>query len=245
MALTRERFEGFPRAARPQLSAYVCMTEYRSDFGLPVAFASGSLHNILGQVLEDRGLKQFRSAETEKYAHVTFFFNGGLEQPFAHETRKLLPSPKDVPTYDKKPEMSAPAVGDAVVAAIDSGQYDFVLVNFANGDMVGHTGVLEAAVQAAETVDAQIGRLEQAVVARGGALLITADHGNLEKMWDAETDSPHTAHTNEPVPFILVDEARRSVSLRPGGALCDVAPTILDLLDIPQPPEMTGRSLIV
>ncbi|MCP4199870.1 MAG: 2,3-bisphosphoglycerate-independent phosphoglycerate mutase [Proteobacteria bacterium] len=244
IALTKEDFDGFERQVVPNLSSYVCMTEYQSDFGLPVAFPPIALHNILGEVLAKKGLKQLRAAETEKYAHVTFFFNGGVEQPFANEDRHLVPSTKEVRTYDLKPQMSAPEITDAVVEKIGSNAYDFILVNFANGDMVGHTGILAAAITAAETVDEQIGRLEKAIHDAGGSLLITADHGNLEKMRDEETGEPHTAHTTEPVPFILVDRARTTVPLRSGGALCDVAPTVLALLRIPQPAAMTGTSLI-
>ncbi len=244
LALTDASFSEFDRAAFPRLSSYVCMTEYSSDFGLRAAFAPVQLTNILGEVLSKRGLKQFRSAETEKYAHVTFFFNGGVEAPLKNEDRQLIPSPKDVPTYDKKPEMSAQQVADVVVEQIMSQTYDFVLVNFANGDMVGHTGILEATIKAVETVDKQIGRLLEAIQRVGGSLIVTADHGNSEQMRDEDTGEPYTAHTNNPVPFILVDEAHRHQTLRPGGALCDVAPTVLKLLDIPQPADMTGRSLI-
>jgi len=245
-ALTGRGFEDgfFERRVVRDLAAYVCMTEYRSDFGLPVAFAPHSLDRILGQVLADRGLAQLRCAETEKYAHVTFFFNGGVEQPFPGEDRHLVPSPKEVATYDLKPEMSAAAVTNHVVDCVAAGAHDFVLVNYANGDMVGHTGVLEAAIVAVETVDVQIGRLEEAIAARGGALLITADHGNSEQMLDEATGQPHTAHTLNPVPFVLVDPRHRGATLRSGGSLRDVAPTVLELLDIPKPAEMTGASLI-
>jgi 2,3-bisphosphoglycerate-independent phosphoglycerate mutase len=244
MALTKKDFDGFERKVVPTLSSYVCMTEYQHDFGLPIAFLPMSLHNILGDVLAQKGLRQFRSAETEKYAHVTFFFNGGEEEPFEKEDRKLVPSAKEVRTYDLKPQMSAPEIAAVVIPQITSRKYDFILVNFANGDMVGHTGILEAAITAAETVDEQVGRFEKAIRDAGGALIITADHGNLEKMRDENTGEPHTAHTNEPVPFILVDQTRTDVTLRTGGALCDVAPTVLELLQVPQPPDMTGKSLI-
>ncbi len=244
IALTVDDFDGFERAVRPALSAYVCMTEYRKDFGLPIAYPPETMSNILGQVLSEKGLKQLRAAETEKYAHVTFFFNGGIEVPFENEERVLVPSPKEVATYDLKPEMSAAAVCDKVVEAIAADTFDFILVNFANGDMVGHTGILEAAVAAAGTVDTQVGRIVKAVKAKGGAVLITADHGNLEKMWDEATNAPHTAHTNNPVPVIIVDDAHRGAVLRAGGSLRDVAPTLLDLLDIPLPKEMTGQSLL-
>jgi 2,3-bisphosphoglycerate-independent phosphoglycerate mutase len=243
-ALTQPGFDGFDRGTMPTLVSYVCMTEYRADFGLPVAFPPLTLERILGDELAAAGLRQLRCAETEKYAHVTFFFNGGVEEPGAGEERVLVPSPKDVATYDLKPEMSAAGITDEVVAALATGRHDFVLVNYANGDMVGHTGILEAAVRAAATVDAQIGRLDAAVAAAGGALLITADHGNSEQMRDASTGEPHTAHTLNPVPFVLVDPRRRDTRLRDGGALEDVAPTVLALLGLPQPPEMTGRSLL-
>jgi 2,3-bisphosphoglycerate-independent phosphoglycerate mutase len=245
-ALTGQGFESsfFERAVVRDLSAYVCMTEYRADFELPVAFAPHPLTDILGAVLAEHGLAQLRCAETEKYAHVTFFFNGGIEQPLSGEERELVPSPKEVATYDLKPEMSAAGVTEQVLARIERGEHDFVLVNYANGDMVGHTGVLEAAIRAAETVDAQIGRLHEAIAARQGALLITADHGNSEQMLDERTGEPHTAHTLNPVPFVLIDPRRRNARLREGGSLRDVAPTVLDLLGLQLPAEMTGRSLV-
>ncbi len=244
IALTEDTFDGFERAVRPRLSAYVCMTQYNKDFDLPVAFPPETMENILGQVLSERGLHQLRAAETEKYAHVTFFFNGGIEAPFPNEDRVLVPSPKEVATYDLKPEMSAPEVCDKVLERIASDKYDFILVNFANGDMVGHTGFLDAAVKAATTVDTQVGRIVDAVRAKGGSLLITADHGNLEKMWDEATKSPHTAHTNNPVPVIVVDDTLKGVTLKSGGSLRDVAPTLLDILNIPVPDDMNGSSLI-
>jgi 2,3-bisphosphoglycerate-independent phosphoglycerate mutase len=243
-ALNSPAFDGFERRVVPRLSAYVCMTEYDATFGLPIAFGPQSMAHILADVLASRGLTQFRCAETEKYAHVTFFFNGGVEAPFAGETRALVPSPKEVATYDLKPEMSAVEVAEKVLARLRGHDDDFVLVNFANPDMVGHTGVLEAAIAAAEVVDAQVARLCDAVLAKGGAAIVTADHGNSEQMRDPVTGEPHTAHTLNPVPLILVDDARRDVRLRDGGALCDVAPTALELFGIDQPAEMTGRSLI-
>jgi 2,3-bisphosphoglycerate-independent phosphoglycerate mutase len=243
-ALNFEEFDGFAREVRPSLSSYVCMTEYDDSFGLAVAFGQLSLTNILGQVLSARGLGQFRCAETEKYAHVTFFFNGGLEAAFAGEARQLVPSPKDVPTYDLKPQMSAAQVTEIVLARLAAADDAFILVNYANPDMVGHTGVLAAAIRAAETVDREVGTLCEAVRAKGGALIITADHGNCEQMLDEATGEPHTAHTLNPVPVILVDDTRPNVSLRGGGSLRDVAPTVLELLGIEQPVEMTGRSLI-
>jgi 2,3-bisphosphoglycerate-independent phosphoglycerate mutase len=243
-ALTEAAFDGFDRGRAPALSAYVCMTEYDAKLELPVAFGPHAMRNILGEVVSGRGLSQLRCAETEKYAHVTFFFNGGVEAPFPGEERRLVASPRGVATYDLKPEMSAREVADAVLGRMAEAADDFILVNFANPDMVGHTGVLSAAVTAVEVVDEQVGRLVPAVLARGGAVLITADHGNCEQMLDEATGEPHTAHTLNPVPLILVDEGRAGASLRAGGSLRDVAPTILDLMGIPVPAEMTGRSLI-
>jgi 2,3-bisphosphoglycerate-independent phosphoglycerate mutase len=243
-ALNLEAFDGFAREAKPRLSAYVCMTEYDESFGLPIAFGQLSMDGILGGALAARGLGQFRCAETEKYAHVTFFFNGGSEAPFPGEDRQLVPSPQEVPTYDLKPQMSAAQVTEVVLTRLAAADDAFILVNYANPDMVGHTGVLAAAITAAETVDREVGRLCEAVRAKGGALVVTADHGNCEQMLDEATGEPHTAHTLNPVPVILVDDARRDVSLRDGGSLRDVAPTVLELLGLDQPPEMTGRSLI-
>jgi len=190
-------------------------------------------------------MKQFRCAETEKYAHVTYFFNGGREQPFEGEDRKMLPSPKDVATYDLKPEMSAAGVAEAVCTAVASGAYDFVLVNFANPDMVGHTGVLEAAIRAVEAVDAGVGAIVDATRAAGGAVFITADHGNCELMRDPVSGQPHTSHTLNPVPLVYINDADRSTRLLGVGRLCDIAPTMLDVLGLAQPAEMTGRSLLV
>jgi 2,3-bisphosphoglycerate-independent phosphoglycerate mutase len=222
---------------------YNCMTEYDPALNLPVAFRKDEVRDSFGEVISAAGLRQFRCAETEKYAHVTYFFNGGREAPFPGEDRKLVPSPRDVPTYDKKPQMSALEVAAGVVTAIKSGQYDFILVNFANPDMVGHTGVLDAAIQAIETVDACIGAIAAAVREAGGALIVTSDHGNCEQMKD-EQGNPHTAHTTNPVPFYYLNEAD-SAALRPGGRISDVAPTMLELLGLPQPEAMTGRSLRV
>ena len=243
-AFTQSDFSEFAREKVVDFSAYATMTEYHQSYGLPIAFPKDTMDNILGKVLADRGMRQFRCAETEKYAHVTFFFNGGVETPCTGEDRQLIPSPKEVATYDLKPEMSAAAVGDAVVARLKSHDDDFILVNFANPDMVGHTGILAAAVQAIQAVDAQVGRLCDAVLAKGGALLITADHGNSEQMRDEVTDQPYTAHTLNPVPVILVDEQRKAVALRTGGSLRDVAPTVLELIGLDKPAEMTGASLI-
>jgi 2,3-bisphosphoglycerate-independent phosphoglycerate mutase len=242
-ALTQPDFDGFQRARAPKLAAFVCLCTYDASFNLPVAFPPQPLKMILGEYLADRGLAQFRTAETEKYAHVTFFFNGGREEPFAREERRLVPSPKDVPTYDKKPAMSARSVCDGVVSAIENESYAFVLVNFANPDMVGHTGVLGAAIEAVDVIDECIGRITAAARAHDTAVVITADHGNCEMMIDTD-GQPHTAHTTNPVPFIVVDERRRGHALVEGGRLCDVAPTVLALMGLPQPTEMEGRSLL-
>jgi 2,3-bisphosphoglycerate-independent phosphoglycerate mutase len=242
MALAFEKFDGFERKAVRNLSHYVCMTEFQADFGLPMAFPPLSMDNILGKVLEDRDLTQFRCAETEKYAHVTFFFNGGEETPFANEDRVLIPSPQDVATYDQKPAMSAFEVTDEVVSRIRQKTYDLIILNFANPDMVGHTGVLEAAIAAMETVDECTGRVVDALLEVGGCALITADHGNCETMTD-ETGAPQTAHTANRVPLILVDPTHLEAELRP-GILADLAPTILSLMELAVPPEMTGKSLI-
>ncbi len=242
-ALALDDFNGFPRENRPRLAAYVCMTEYDATFGLPIAFGPEELTNILGDVISRAGLTQLRIAETEKYAHVTFFFNGGSEIPFPGEDRALIPSPKEVATYDQKPEMSAYLVTDELLSRLDSGSYDLIVLNLANADMVGHTGILPAAIKAIETVDDCVGRLTRKVLALGGRILITADHGNAETMVD-DNGSPQTAHTCNPVPFILVDDSRKAAKLRTGGILADLAPTVLQILGIPQPKEMTGKSLI-
>lgn len=233
-------FSGYD-VRRPKLSRFVCLTEYDAKLPAPVAFAPDDLRHTLGELLADNGLKQLRIAETEKYAHVTFFFSGGREEPFDGESRILVPSPK-VATYDLQPEMSCPEVTARLVEAIGSGDIDVAICNIANPDMVGHTGDLAAAIQAAEAVDVAIGAITQAVRKAGGALLITADHGNLEKMRDETTGQPHTAHTVGPVPFVYLGPRR--ATLRSGGALRDVAPTILDLLGLQQPAEMTGRTLL-
>ena len=239
-AFTEPDFSGFNRAVVPQLAAFVCMTEYQQDIQADIAFAPEPLHNSLGEMTARYGLKQLRIAETEKYAHVTFFFNGGREQTFPGEERVLIPSPK-VATYDLQPEMSALEVTDKLIAAIRSGEYGLMICNYANPDMVGHTGVYEAAMQAAETIDQCLGRIHQAMLDVGGEILITADHGNLELMRDPETGQPHTAHTTNPVPLIYVG---RSATFSEDGALCDIAPTLLSLMGLTQPPEMTGRALL-
>ncbi|MCJ8500936.1 2,3-bisphosphoglycerate-independent phosphoglycerate mutase [Desulfatitalea alkaliphila] len=241
-ALTDPLFDAFPRTVRPKLADYVCMTLYDEAFDLPTAFAPEHLEQILGQVVSAQGLHQLRIAETEKYAHVTYFFNGGEEAPFDNEDRCLIPSPREVRTYDLKPEMSAAAVAEEVRARIDTDRYDLIVLNFANMDMVGHTGSIEAAVRACETVDRCVGAVVAAVRAKGGALLITADHGNAETM-RSTTGKPHTAHTTNPVPLILVDDRQPKARLRQ-GILADVAPTLLALMGVDPPAAMTGRCLI-
>ncbi len=236
-------FDGFDHSVRrPTLSRFVCLSEYDARLPAPLAFTADNLHNTLGEILAANGLTQLRIAETEKYAHVTFFFSGGREDLYAGEERILIPSPK-VATYDLQPEMSCPELTAKLVDAIASGRFDVVVCNIANPDMVGHTGDLQAAILAAQAVDIAIGAVGAAVHAAGGALLVTADHGNLEMMRDPDTGQPHTAHTVGPVPFVYVG-ARDGVHLRSGGALRDVAPTMLDLLCLPQPAEMSGRSLL-
>jgi 2,3-bisphosphoglycerate-independent phosphoglycerate mutase len=243
-ALTDPAFSHFARRVTPQLSAYVCMCQYDKTLPLPVAFPPQALDKILGQLLSELGIAQFRTAETEKYAHVTFFFNGGREEPFAGEERRLVPSPKEVATYDQKPEMSARAVADGVVAAIESERFGFMLVNFANPDMLGHTGILSAAITAVDVIDECVGRIVAAATAHETSVLITADHGNCEQMLD-ENGEPHTQHTTNPVPLILFDRRYRGIDLRAGGRLCDVAPTILSIMGVAQPKEMEGQSLLV
>ena len=232
-------FKGFDRRL-PALADYVCLTEYAADLPATVAWPPETLHNTLPQILAANGLTQLRIAETEKYAHVTFFFSGGVEAEYPGETRILVPSPK-VATYDLQPEMSCPEVTDKLVDAITQQHFDVIICNIANPDMVGHTGVMAAAVAAAEAVDQALGRIVSAIRGVGGALIVTADHGNLEKMSDPESGQAHTAHTVGPVPLVFVGRAAR---LRAGGALRDVAPTLLDLLGLPVPAEMTGRSLL-
>jgi 2,3-bisphosphoglycerate-independent phosphoglycerate mutase len=234
-------FDAFPREVFPKLGAFVSLTEYNSEFHVPVAFPPDRLRNVMGAYLASLGLHQLRIAETEKYAHVTFFFNGGVEGPFEFEDRVLIPSPTDVPTYNLKPEMSAARLTDEVVKAIRGRHYDVIICNFANPDMVGHTGDFDATVRAIETVDQCLGHIHDALIAGGGEMLITADHGNAEQMFDFETAQPHTAHTTNPVPFIYVG---RHAALAPSGALEDIAPTMLYLLGVAVPAEMTGRSLV-
>jgi len=212
--------------------------------GTIVAFTKDTYPDIFPEIISRQGLTQFRCAETEKYAHVTYFFNGGREEPFAGEERQMIPSPRDVRTYDEKPEMSEPQVADAASAAISSQKYDFVLINFANPDMVGHTGRLEPAIEAVEAVDKGIGAVVAAARAVGGVVIITADHGNCELMRDPTTGGPHTAHTTNPVPLLYVNDRHPNAHLRSGGRICDVAPTMLRIMGLSQPPAMTGVPLI-
>ena len=236
-----EDFSGFTRERLPQLSQFVMLTQYAADLPAPSAFAPTALVNVLGEYLANQGKTQLRIAETEKYAHVTFFFSGGREQPFVGEERILIPSP-NVATYDLQPQMSAPQVTDRIVEAIEQQRYDVIVVNYANGDMVGHTGVFSAAVAAVECLDHCLDRIVTALDTVGGEALITADHGNVEQMEDECTGQAHTAHTCEPVPFIYVGQ--RAAKMRDDGVLADVAPTMLTLMGLPIPPEMTGRSII-
>ncbi|MBR9987429.1 MAG: 2,3-bisphosphoglycerate-independent phosphoglycerate mutase [Desulfosarcina sp.] len=241
-AFTDKKFDGFERLVVPALSGYTTMTLYDEKFELPVAFGPVHLEMILGEVLSLRGRCQLRIAETEKYAHVTYFFNGGEETPFENEERCLIPSPRDVATYDQKPEMSAPQVADEVVARLDSDKYDFIVLNFANMDMVGHSGVMAAAVKACETVDRCLEKVVKKLWEKEGVALVTADHGNSEKMAGPD-GKPFTAHTTNPVRLLLLDDSRKGVRLRE-GRLGDVAPTILELMGLEKPVQMTGQSLL-
>lgn len=240
-AFTQSEFNGFQREVFPHTKVF-CFTEYDENFHLPVAFPTTHFTQILGELFARHGLKNLRIAETEKYAHVTYFFNGGEEKEFPGERRVLVPSPK-VPTYDLKPEMSAPLVTDRLLEELDKKDLDVVIVNFANADMVGHSGRLEPTIAAVETVDGCLGRIGARILRERGTMLVTADHGNAELMFDEARNEPHTAHTTNPVPFILVS-SQYSGSLRPGGTLEDIAPTMLELLQIEIPKEMTGRSLL-
>ena len=233
-------FDGFTIARRPKVTV-TTLTNYDKTFDVPVAFAPTSMARILAEVLSSRGLDMLKTAETEKYPHVTYFFNGGVEAPFPCEHRVMVPSPK-VATYDLQPEMSAAGVTDALVEGITSGRHDFILCNYANADMVGHSGSIPATIKAVETVDACLSRVLKAAESAGTRLLVTADHGNAEMLIDPETGGPHTAHTTNPVPFVAIDWEQEQ-RLRSGGALCDVAPTILSMLGIEQPAEMTGVTL--
>jgi len=236
-----ESFDGFTRALWPRLGRFVSLTEYQSEFDVPCAFPPERLRNVLGAYLAAHGVHQLRIAETEKYAHVTFFFNGGEETPFKFEDRILVPSPTDVPTYNKKPEMSAPLVTEKLIEAIQGGTYDVIICNFANADMVGHTGDFDATVKTIEVLDSCLKRVYDALRAVGGEMLITADHGNAEQMFDNETCQAHTAHTINPVPFVYVGRNAKVAAI---GALEDIAPTMLYLLGLPIPPEMSGHTLV-
>ena len=243
-AFCDEGFTGFAREKKLDLT-FVCFTDYDETIGNKlIAFKKEEIKNTFGEFLAAHHMTQARIAETEKYAHVTFFFNGGVEEPNEGEDRILVPSPKEVPTYDLKPEMSAPIVCDKLVEAIESGKYDVIIINFANPDMVGHTGVESAAIKAIETVDACVGRAVEAIKAAGGVLFICADHGNAEVMVDEATGEPWTAHTTNQVPFILVG-ADPAYKLREGGRLCDIVPTLIELMGLEKPKEMTGESLLV
>ncbi|GAC1352333.1 MAG: 2,3-bisphosphoglycerate-independent phosphoglycerate mutase [Polyangiales bacterium] len=254
-ALNANEFSGFDRKGTDPASIgkewtqpfapWVCMTEYDARLGLDVAFSKPAYHDTFPEVVARAGMRQLRCAETEKYAHVTYFFNGGSEVSFAHEDRILVPSPRDVATYDKKPEMSAPAVSASVCQGIREQDYDFVLVNFANADMVGHTGVLGAAIAAVEALDVAIGEVVDATLAKNGAVIITADHGNCEQMLDEKTGAPFTQHTLNRVPLLLVLPDASAYSLRDGGRIADVAPSMLQLLGLAIPAAMTGTSLLI
>lgn len=243
-AFTEEGFEEFPRKRRVAWASFVTMTEYDKSFDLPVAFPPRELTNILGEVASRQGVRQLRIAETEKYAHVTYFFNGGQEKKFPLEDRILVPSAKEVATYDLKPEMKAPEITQRLIEALRERRYGLVIVNYANADMVGHSGNFAATVRACEVVDRCVGDVIRAVLEQNGRAIVTGDHGNAEQMIDYGTGNIHTAHTSNPVPLILVDEDLKSCRLRSGTAI-DVAPTILSLFGIAPPTEMTGRSLIV
>jgi len=235
--------EEIPRDLVPRDLHYVCMTQYDKSFTLPIVIPPESMDNLLAHLMAQANLRNLRVAETEKYAHVTYFFNGGIEKPFGGEDRVLVPSQK-VATYDLAPEMSAEGIADAVVKAVSDTAFEVIIVNFANADMVGHSGKVEPTVKAVETVDRELGRIYRAVKQQGGALLVTADHGNAEMLIDPVTGGPHTAHTTNPVPFIYItDDPTGTVTLRPGGSLRDISPTILSLLHLDQPKDMTGECL--
>ncbi|MEE8574844.1 MAG: 2,3-bisphosphoglycerate-independent phosphoglycerate mutase [Thermodesulfobacteriota bacterium] len=242
-ALTDPAFDGFEREKRPQLLSFVCMTEYDRTLSLPVIFPHMELTGILGEVLSRNAVRQFRVSETEKYAHVTFFFNGGVEEPFAGEERLLIPSIRDVATYDLAPEMRAAEIADAAAEKINEGGTSFILLNLANGDMVGHTGIMDAAVKACEAVDKAVAKVTAAAIENGWVCLITSDHGNAEMMYAEDGHSPQTAHTTNVVPFILVDDERKGVTLRESGGLMDIAPTVLKIMNIDIPEEMKGTPL--
>jgi len=234
-------FDGFERGVVPKLCDYLCLTQYQKGINASIAFAPMVLKNVFAEYLSEKGLKQLHIAETEKYAHVTFFFNGGVEEPYAGEDRILVKSP-DVATYDLQPEMNADEVTDKLVKAVEDDTYDVIICNYANADMVGHTGSFDAAVKSVEALDNCIGRVVEAVLKQGGELLITADHGNVEKMSNAKTGQAHTAHTVNPVPLLAISGTRK-LTLQSGGRLCDIVPTLLCMMDMDQPTEMTGHSL--
>lgn len=240
-AIAIDSFDGFDRKDRPKLSAFACMTEYDAGFGLPVLFKAQGLENILPEILGRNSVRQFRVSETEKYAHVTFFFNGGREEPYPGEERLLIPSARDVATYDLKPEMRAAEIAGAAVEKLRNGDFSFMLMNFANCDMVGHTGIIDAAVKACEAVDMAVGQVVDEAVRCGWAVIITADHGNAEQMVDPSTGAAYTAHTTNPVPLILVDGERKGIRLKKGGGLRDIAPTVLKIMGIDKPVEMDGE----
>lgn len=242
-ALTDSAFNGFKRKKFPKLAEFACMAIYDQTFGLPAAYLPQSLANNFGEWVSRHHKTQLRIAETEKYAHVTFFFNGGEETPYPGEERAMIPSPRDVPTYDHKPEMSAREVTNVVLDHIASDKFDAIILNYANADMVGHTGIIPAAIKAVETVDQCLGKVVDLVLSKGGGLLITADHGNCEQMQNPD-GSPNTAHTTNLVPLLYVAPDGASVTLREGGKLSDLAPTLLEMMRLPQPSEMTGCSLI-
>lgn len=242
---TDDEWQEFTLEKRPKLAEYVTFTQYDKHFTLPVAFPPVSMEHILAEEISSHGLRQLRIAETEKYAHVTYFFNGGREDPFELEDRILIPSPKEVATYDLKPEMSAYLVTDELLKRMDNESYSLIVLNFANGDMVGHSGIMEAAIKACEAVDSCLGKIVDKFTAKGGIALITADHGNAETMCDPLSLCPFTAHSSNPVPFILVSEQHKGCTLRKEGSLRDIAPTILSLQELPIPREMTGKSLII
>jgi 2,3-bisphosphoglycerate-independent phosphoglycerate mutase len=231
-----------PRNQLPADLHYVCMTQYDKNFKLPIVIPAESMDNLLANLMAQANLRNLRVAETEKYAHVTYFFNGGIEKPFGGEDRELVPSQK-VATYDLAPEMSAAGIADAVVKAVNDTAFDVIIVNFANADMVGHSGRMEPTVKAVEAVDFHLGRIYQAVKQYGGSLLVTADHGNAEMLIDPVTGGPHTAHTTNPVPFLLVTDQGKKIGVRDGGSLRDISPTILSLLNMEQPTDMTGGDL--
>ena len=242
--MTDPDFKEFSRRRRIELSSYTTMTQYDETFIHPVAYRPREIKKILGEVVSQAGIQQLRIAETEKYAHVTYFFNGGEESQFPGEERLLIPSPKDVATYDLKPEMSARPVTEALVKHLRDREVGLVVANYANADMVGHTGNFEASIKAVEVIDECLGKVVDAVLGKKGKVIVTADHGNIEQLIDYDTGMPHTAHTNNPVPVILIDEEHQRCRLKQGTGI-DVAPTVLQLLGLRQPVEMTGHSLLV